>query len=166
MLGSASRRSSVCFRSTSTATWRRWALQAAPVRSGNGRCIGVACHLASYCTAPLPSPPQGLFERHKLLVATQLCMCILHKQGELSQEKFEYLLRGPKVGMAAAGGTACPPIAQAVNGPSRESQPKSAPAAGGGPRQPRARVASRLMLGVGAGAQGDCRLPLAARGSG
>jgi dynein heavy chain len=40
---------------------------------------------------------QGLFERHKLLVATQLCMRILHKHGELSTEKFQYLLRGPKV---------------------------------------------------------------------
>lgn len=48
--------------------------------------------------APPPHwPLQGLFERHKLLVATQLCMRILQKRNELSQEKFEYLLRGPKV---------------------------------------------------------------------
>ena len=45
---------------------------------------------------PLP-PLQGLFERHKLLVATQLCMRILKKKGDLSQEKFDYLLRGPHV---------------------------------------------------------------------
>ena len=41
---------------------------------------------------------QGLFERHKLLVATQLCLRILKKKGDLSQEKFDYLLRGPQVG--------------------------------------------------------------------
>ena len=40
---------------------------------------------------------QGLYERHKLLVATQLCMRILHKQGALSAEKWDYMLRGPKV---------------------------------------------------------------------
>lgn len=51
-----------------------------------------------------PPPSQGLFERHKLLVATQLCMRTLHKQGELSQEKFEYLLRGPKVGVQVQRG--------------------------------------------------------------
>lgn len=61
-------------------------------------CVPVARfpHHAGPPTAH-PPPSQGLFERHKLLVATQLCMRILHKQGELSQEKFEYLLRGPKV---------------------------------------------------------------------
>lgn len=41
---------------------------------------------------------QGLFERHKLLVATQLCMRILKKKGELSQERFDYILRAPQVG--------------------------------------------------------------------
>lgn len=52
---------------------------------------------------------QGLYERHKLLVATQLCMRILHKQGALSAEKWDYMLRGPKVwagvgpGVAAGG---------------------------------------------------------------
>ena len=40
---------------------------------------------------------QGLFERHKLIVATQLCMQILRARGELNYSKFEYLLRGPKV---------------------------------------------------------------------
>ena len=40
---------------------------------------------------------QGLFERHKLIVATQLCMAILKKKGELQQKKFDFLLRGPKV---------------------------------------------------------------------
>ena len=40
---------------------------------------------------------QGLFERHKLIVATQLCMSILKGKGELVFNKFDYLLRGPKV---------------------------------------------------------------------
>lgn len=40
---------------------------------------------------------QGLFERHKLLVATQLCMRILKKKGEFSHEKFDILLRSPQV---------------------------------------------------------------------
>lgn len=39
----------------------------------------------------------GLFERHKLLVATQLCMAILHHSGHLAADKFDYLLRGPQV---------------------------------------------------------------------
>lgn len=53
---------------------------------------------------------QGLFERHKLLMATQLCMKILQKRGEgdqqhgLSYHKYEYLMRGPKAsGRATAG---------------------------------------------------------------
>ena len=40
---------------------------------------------------------QGLFERHKLIAATQLCMAILKSTGELKHEKFDYLLRGPRV---------------------------------------------------------------------
>lgn len=40
---------------------------------------------------------QGLFERHKLIVATQLCMSILKGRGELQFLKFDFLLRGPKV---------------------------------------------------------------------
>ena len=40
---------------------------------------------------------QGLFERHKLIVATQLCMSILKSKGDLQFLKFDYLLRGPKV---------------------------------------------------------------------
>ena len=40
---------------------------------------------------------QGLFERHKLIVATQLCMSILKAKGELQFNKFDFLLRGPKV---------------------------------------------------------------------
>lgn len=39
---------------------------------------------------------QGLFERHKLIVATQLCMAVLRSKGELQRTKFEFLLRGPK----------------------------------------------------------------------
>jgi hypothetical protein len=40
--------------------------------------------------------PQGLFERHKLIVATQLCMAVLRSKGELQRTKFEFLLRGPR----------------------------------------------------------------------
>lgn len=40
---------------------------------------------------------QGLFERHKLIVATQLCMSILRARGELNYQKFDFLMRGPKV---------------------------------------------------------------------
>ena len=40
---------------------------------------------------------QGLFERHKLIVATQLAIMILKSMGQLDVEKFDYLLRGPKV---------------------------------------------------------------------
>jgi dynein heavy chain len=40
---------------------------------------------------------QGLFERHKLIVATQLCISILKGEGRLQTAKFEYLLKGPKV---------------------------------------------------------------------
>jgi dynein heavy chain len=40
---------------------------------------------------------QGLFERHKLIVSTQLCVAVLRQRGELQQAKFEVLLRGPKV---------------------------------------------------------------------
>ena len=39
---------------------------------------------------------QGLFERHKLIVATQLAMLVLRKAGELSAQKFDFLLRGPQ----------------------------------------------------------------------
>lgn len=44
----------------------------------------------------LVPPLQGLFERHKLIVATQLCMAVLRSKGELQRAKFEFLLRGPK----------------------------------------------------------------------
>lgn len=54
--------------------------------------------LVSTCTLHVFNyTAQGLYERHKLLVATQLCMRILQKQGALSADKWEYLLRGPKV---------------------------------------------------------------------
>lgn len=76
------------------------------LRTAKGRTLLVCClsteastHSISSLSSLSPLRPylQGLFERHKLLVATQLCMRILQKQGELSHEKFEYLLRGPKV---------------------------------------------------------------------
>jgi dynein heavy chain len=39
----------------------------------------------------------GLFERDKIIVASQLVMCILKQRGELNVQEFDYLLRGPKV---------------------------------------------------------------------
>jgi dynein heavy chain len=39
----------------------------------------------------------GLFERHKLIVASQLTMAVLKKQDKLQQDKFNWLLRGPRV---------------------------------------------------------------------
>lgn len=39
---------------------------------------------------------QGLFERHKLIVATQLAMVVLRKAGELPAAKFDFLLRCPR----------------------------------------------------------------------
>jgi len=39
---------------------------------------------------------RGLFERHKLIFATQLCFKILGKRGELPHEEIEYLLMGKK----------------------------------------------------------------------
>ena len=37
---------------------------------------------------------QGLFERHKLVMASQLCMAVLQKAGKLQQVKYNYLVRG------------------------------------------------------------------------
>lgn len=48
------------------------------------------------CNVRCLSALQGLFERHKLIVATQLCMAVLRSRGELQRQKFEFLLRGPK----------------------------------------------------------------------
>mmetsp|Transcript_25005 Transcript_25005/g.85566 ORF Transcript_25005/g.85566 Transcript_25005/m.85566 type:complete len:4525 (+) Transcript_25005:136-13710(+) len=39
----------------------------------------------------------GLFEKHKLIVASQLCMAILKGRGQLNANLFDWLLRGPKV---------------------------------------------------------------------
>eukprot|EP00295_Goniomonas_pacifica_P045819 CAMPEP_0175918472 /NCGR_PEP_ID=MMETSP0108-20121206/11901_1 /TAXON_ID=195067 ORGANISM="Goniomonas pacifica, Strain CCMP1869" /NCGR_SAMPLE_ID=MMETSP0108 /ASSEMBLY_ACC=CAM_ASM_000204 /LENGTH=1079 /DNA_ID=CAMNT_0017241099 /DNA_START=10 /DNA_END=3249 /DNA_ORIENTATION=- len=39
---------------------------------------------------------QGLFERHKLIFATQLCMRILARDGNLDHDLFDFLIRGPK----------------------------------------------------------------------
>ena len=40
----------------------------------------------------------GLFERHKLIVATQFCMEIMRGRGLLQPALYDYLLRGPKMG--------------------------------------------------------------------
>ncbi|KAL6747291.1 flagellar outer dynein arm heavy chain beta [Haematococcus lacustris] len=53
--------------------------------------------IESTCFTVFSYVAQGLFERHKLIVATQLCMAILRARGELQFQKFDYLLRGPKV---------------------------------------------------------------------
>ena len=50
---------------------------------------------------------QGLFERHKLLAAVQLCAVVLRQRGELPQAKFEFLLRGPQVCVRACGVCVC-----------------------------------------------------------
>jgi dynein heavy chain, axonemal len=39
---------------------------------------------------------QGLFERHKLIVATQLCIAVLRGEGKLHASKLDFLLKGPK----------------------------------------------------------------------
>ena len=39
----------------------------------------------------------GLFERHKLIVASQLTMSVLKKRGMLPAQQFDWLLRGPRV---------------------------------------------------------------------
>lgn len=39
---------------------------------------------------------QGLFERHKLLVATQLCVAVLRQEGKLQAAKLDFLLKGPR----------------------------------------------------------------------
>jgi dynein heavy chain, axonemal len=39
---------------------------------------------------------QGLFERHKLIVATQLCIAILRQEGKLQAAKLDFLLKGPR----------------------------------------------------------------------
>ena len=39
---------------------------------------------------------QGLFERHKLIVATQLCVAVLRRAGRLQQAKFDFLIRGAR----------------------------------------------------------------------
>ena len=40
---------------------------------------------------------QGLFEKDKLTMATQLCMMILKQRGELDAQQFDFLTRGPRV---------------------------------------------------------------------
>ncbi len=56
----------------------------------------VALLVETTCFVLFSYVAQGLFERHKLIVATQLCMQILRSRGELHYAKFEHLLRGPR----------------------------------------------------------------------
>ncbi|KAI8473051.1 MAG: flagellar outer dynein arm heavy chain beta [Monoraphidium minutum] len=57
----------------------------------------VALLVDGTCQAVFKYVAQGLFERHKLIVSTQLCMAVLRARGELQRAKFDVLLRGPKV---------------------------------------------------------------------
>ena len=73
---------------------------------------------------------QGLFERHKLIVATQLCMSILKGKGELNFMKFDYLLRGPKVGTGRGACSRDPQLpAQRAEGRNRQGRSQSSPTA-------------------------------------
>lgn len=69
------------------------------------RRVGLLIENTTFCTFGYVA--QGLFERHKLIVATQLTMQILRRKGELQHVKFDFLLRGPRVShvvSAACGG--------------------------------------------------------------
>ncbi len=52
---------------------------------------------------------RGLFERHKLILATQLCFQILARAGELDAPSFQFLLRGPALAAGAETGAPPPP---------------------------------------------------------
>jgi len=41
---------------------------------------------------------RGLFDRHKLILSTQLCLKILTRDGKLKENEVHFLLNGPKVG--------------------------------------------------------------------
>lgn len=56
-------------------------------------CMQVCIHMQLHVMAP----PQGLFERHKLMFATQLCMAMSAADGSLQRDKFDFLLRGGRV---------------------------------------------------------------------
>lgn len=43
---------------------------------------------------------RGLFDRHKLILSTQLCLKILAREGKLRDEEVQFLLHGPKTGIA------------------------------------------------------------------
>ncbi len=48
------------------------------------------------CYAVFQYVSQGLFEKHKLIFATQLCFRVLARRNELDQRMFDFLIRGPK----------------------------------------------------------------------
>ena len=48
------------------------------------------------CYAVFQYISQGLFEKHKLIFATQLCFRVLARKNELDQRMFDFLIRGPK----------------------------------------------------------------------
>ncbi len=84
-------------------------------------------------------------------------MRILHKLGELSQEKFEYLLRGPKVGRRLGAAHLHGRVQQELKCLSVLLPPLClCPwSAGCGASQPSARMATRVQLAVSAGAEGN-----------
>ncbi|KAL3927056.1 MAG: hypothetical protein SGPRY_002999 [Prymnesium sp.] len=43
---------------------------------------------------------RGLFDRHKLILSTQLCLKVLSREGKLKESEVAYLLSGPKLGPA------------------------------------------------------------------
>jgi hypothetical protein len=81
--------------------WWRCMLQGHATRTfcshlRNNRC-GPNPQVDGTCQAVFNYVAQGLFERHKLIVSTQLCMSVLRARGELQRAKFDMLLRGQKV---------------------------------------------------------------------
>lgn len=106
-------------------------------------------------------------------------MRILKKKGELSHEKFDYLLHGPQVGGAErqvvrvrSSGGSVPTCSCQGTQPSSAHPPPCIPSSDLGPvggqraAQPSPRLAAPVVLAVCAGSQGDPRLPRPARGPG
>merc|ERR1719230_496863 len=44
---------------------------------------------------------RGLFDRHKLILATQLCLKVLSREGKLKEAEVSFMLNGPKLGGGA-----------------------------------------------------------------
>merc|ERR1719446_890187 len=59
---------------------------------------------------------RGLFDRHKLILATQLTLKVLSREGKLKQSEVEFLVSGPRPG------TSSPPMTTQVQAYISESQ--------------------------------------------